>query len=122
VISKANETTYVCTNGETVCRGFKASGGKYEEKNRFMVIPPPTGKTVKKVVQTKKNRYMITTDGQLYFHGIKSYYQIRNENHYGPEWDLVKLDDVEDKIKDVFPGNNCFTVMTEKDELWTMGY
>ena len=70
VIGCCDDMTYVSYDGNTYVRGKRCAGGKYEQSKRLLrKLPPPSGKTVKKVVQGKTCRYMLTTDGKTYWHG-----------------------------------------------------
>lgn len=70
VVAKGRDMTYVGHDGQTHVRGYRCSGGRYDHsKRQLRTLPVPAGKSVKKVVQGKTCRFMLTTDGTTYWHG-----------------------------------------------------
>ena len=120
--------TYVSYDGTTYIRGWRSGGGKYDSNKRNLrKLPVPEGKTVKKVVQGKSCRFMLTTDGKTYWHGQTKHYQTTSSmsENFTDEWrespdHLWKNED--DKIIDITAGKNCWQIITEGGKVYNQGF
>ena len=86
ITGSTGDITFVDMDGTVWIMGYRAGGGRYdEEKRKLRKLPCPEGKSVKKVVNGKTCRWMLTTDGSVYGHGQFKHYQATSSRseHFG---------------------------------------
>ena len=89
VVGGAKDFTYVGADGVTYCRGRHCWGDKYNnDYQKMRTIKAPEGVVVKKVVQGKCCRWMLSTENKIYYHGKLKHYQATSSiyNHQIDTW------------------------------------